>query len=101
MIKDIKKYERYAELKNLVAEAEIEIKEINKEILDELRELGVEEFPTDFGKFVLSKRKKWIYPEEVIRLEEEYKAKKKESEQIGTADYLEAVELRFNKIKDK
>lgn len=96
---DLKKYERYAELKVAAAGIEEEIKEINKEIVKELAEFDIDEFPTEFGTFVMAKRKKWVYPAEVLILEEKFKEAKKESEQIGTAGYVDQVELRFNKPK--
>ena len=98
---DLKKYERYAELKNIVAEADKEIKEINLEIVKELAEFDIDEFPTDFGTFVMAKRKKWIYPDSVTLLETAFKEAKTEAEQIGTAEYVDQIELRFNKPKNK
>jgi len=96
---DLKKYERYAELKGIVAEAEKELKEINAVIVKELSEFDIDEFPTEFGKFTISKRKKWVYPEEVLLLETRFKEAKIESEQIGTAGYVDQLELRFSKPK--
>ncbi len=46
-----------------------------------------------------SKSKKWVYPDSVLLLETAFKDAKTESEQIGTAGYVEQVELRFNKNK--
>ena len=61
---------------------------------------GLEEIESDWGMFSFMKRRTWVYPENVIQLESNYKAAKKESEQKGTASYDEANTLMFKPKKN-
>jgi len=52
-----------------------------------------------YGKFTVSNLKKWEYPESLISLEEEVKAKKAKAQSTGDATYTESPSLRFTPIK--
>lgn len=87
----------YAELKAKIKEIEERIKEIAPTILEVLTSTGSEEIDVKgTGKFILSLYRTWTYPQEIVTIEETLKAKKKESEQKGTATYVEKPVLKFN-----
>ena len=92
---DKSKLERYAELKVEAARIKAAIDELNPLIQAEMEESNLEEIESDYGKFYFKKRRDWTYPENVVKLEEEYKAEKKKSEQVGTATYNEINILNF------
>jgi len=92
------KLERYAELKKIVKEAEEEMDPLKGEILEMMGDN--EEVDTDFGKFVVSHRRTWTYPEEIKNREDQLKRDKKSCEQLGTADYVENSTLMFKENKE-
>lgn len=98
---DKEKLQRYAELKSLISKYEAEIDELNPLIKAEMEESETDEINSDFGKFYFKKRRSWEYPESVVKLEEDYKKAKKESEQLGTATYVENNILTFTTKKNE
>jgi vacuolar-type H+-ATPase subunit I/STV1 len=92
---DKSKLERYAELKIESAKLKAEIDELNPLIQLEMEESNLEEIESDYGHFFFKKKREWEYPQNVVELEEKYKAEKKKSEQLGTATYQEVNVLNF------
>lgn len=91
----------YAELKKEIKRLEEKAELLNPAVLEIMQENQVEEIAIgDFGKLSMASRRSWIYPEAVKELEDTLKAKKKESEQIGSADYTEKFYVVFKGNKD-
>lgn len=92
-------YEEYAvidaEIKALTAKKDA-IKEI---ILDEMVSGGEDKIDTGVGKFSITKLKKWTYPDEVLSIEDQFKAAKAKAESTGEATYVETNSLRFTGVK--
>lgn len=86
-------FEQYAELKRVEKEVAAKIKELQPSIIEAMGEN--EEVETNFGMFVIGKRRAWKYPAEVEVKEQELKEAKKECEQLGTATYEENPYLIF------
>ena len=81
---------KYAELKKEIKRLETISDEINPEVIEIMRKNEVEEITiNDLGKLSLGSRRTWVYPKEIKEKEEELKKDKKQSEQLGTADYVE------------
>ncbi len=85
-------------------EAEIAARELKKEqlrpfILEQMIAKGIKKQETSVGSFSVSKLKKWVYPEKVTKLNDEYKAAKAKAESTGEATYEEQESLRFTMIK--
>lgn len=95
------KLQRYAEIKVQMSTLKKEMDELNPLIQFEMEENKVDEIESDFGKFYFKKQRSWTYPDNVLKLESEYKAQKKESEQKGTASYIETNVLTFKSLNDK
>jgi hypothetical protein len=91
--------ERYANLKNLIRDAEAQIKEIQPEVLEIMGDN--EELSTDFGTFTIGHRRTYKYPESIVEAEEKLKAAKKEVEQTGIGcSYTENPYLIFKGVKE-
>ena len=93
---DKTKLERYAELKRIVKQAEEEMDPMKEEILTMMGDH--EEVETDFGKFVVTHRRTYTYPEEIKQREDDLKKAKKTCEQLGTAEYVEKSILMFKEV---
>lgn len=92
----VAKLKRYAELKASIKAMEEEADSLNPDILGYMTENEVKEIPTDVGFFTTYERRTWKYPAEVESIKAEFDAKKKESEQLGTATYKVTTSLRFS-----
>ena len=92
---DKSKLERYAELKVEATRIKGLIEELNPLIQAEMEESNIEDIESDYGHFFFKKKREWEYPQNVVELEEKFKAEKKKSEQLGTATYQEVNVLNF------
>jgi len=92
-------YQEYAMLEAEIAALEAKKEQLRPHILKRMMDDGVEKLDTGFGKFSISKLKKWVYPEAVVELGEEFKAAKAKAESTGDATYTEQESLRFTAVK--
>lgn len=91
--------ERYAHLKKIVKEAEKEIKEINPKIREQLLHTLEQKEETSFGKFYFVTMRNWIYPDSIVKKEEELTKLQEEAQQKGWATYTERHDLKFSPKK--
>ena len=89
----------YAEIDAQIKALEAKKDEMKGIILAEMLENGQEAVETEVGKFTVTRLKKYVYPEEVVELGEEFKAAKAKAESTGDATYTESESLRFTGIK--
>lgn len=91
---------RYAELSFQIKQLEAMKDVIYQEAIYEMMALGDGNIAFDCGKVSLSHSAKWEYPEEVLALKEQLKAKELEAKQFGTAIETKTTILKFtaNKI---
>jgi len=95
------KLNEYAQIKKDIKILEAKAELLNPEILELMQENEVEEIAIgDMGKLSMSSRRNWKYPADVISWEEDLKAKKKEAEQRGTAQYTEKKYVIFKGNKE-
>lgn len=92
-------YEEYAVLESQIAALEAKKDQLRPSILKKMIEDGMTKVDTAVGKFSVTKRKTWTYPEEVNELGEEFKAAKAKAESTGEATYEESDSLRFTSAK--
>lgn len=92
-------YEEYASLDAQIAALESKKEQLRPHILKSMIEQGLEKIETAVGKFSVSKRKVWTYPEEVLSIGEQFKAEKAKAESTGEATYEEVDSLRFTMAK--
>lgn len=91
---DIKLFNDYATLKEAEKEIQAKLDELKPKIIELMGEN--EEINTDFGSFVIGKRRRWTYPENINQLGERYKEAKIEAERTGEAQYEENPYLIFS-----
>jgi len=92
-------FEEYATL-----EAEIKAREEKKEqlrpfIIEKMLKESSKKVETSVGSFSINQLKKWEYPQEVLKIGEDFKAAKAKAESTGEATYKEQPSLRFTIIK--
>lgn len=92
---DKAKIERYAELKSLIKEAELEMKPLGEEILQSAVEENLEEIETDFGVFTVGHRRSYEYPQEIVEMEADLIVAKKTAAAKGEANQSEKPYLIF------
>jgi len=96
-------YETYALLEAEIAAREAKKAQLKPFIIKRMIEDGMKSMDTSVGKFSVSKRKVWSYPEEVVlavkELDQEAKAIKAKAESTNQATYEEVPSLRFTQIK--
>lgn len=88
-------YTRYAEITNSIAALEEQQALIRKQIESSLPDEG---YKDDKVTAFWSIKKKWVYPEKVIKAEEVFKTEKKLSESDGSATSEEIRQLTI-KVK--
>lgn len=96
---DTNKYEQYAVLEAKIAELEAQKEILRPEIIAEMEKAGLAKVETGVGKFSVSKLKKWVYPQYVLDMNDEYKAAKAKAESTGEATYEEQSSMRFTPNK--
>lgn len=95
------KLNEYASIKKDIKILEAKAELLNPEILELMEASGAEEIEIgDMGKLSMGSRRNWKYPADVISWEEDLKAKKKEAEQRGTAQYTEKKYVIFKSNKE-
>jgi hypothetical protein len=92
-------YEEYAVLDAEIAALELKKEQLRPFILQKMIDEGIDKMETSVGKFSISKRKTWTYPEEVMEIGEEFKSAKAKAESTGEATYEETESLRFTSAK--
>jgi len=92
-------YEQYASIKAQIKALQVQAEKISEDILKDMREKGEKKVELPIGSFTITNRKSWTYPENVNKINEEYKTAKAIAESEGTATYIEEESLRFNEIK--
>lgn len=92
-------FEEYAVLEAEISALELKKEQLRPFIIKKMVDDGVEKLETAVGKFTLSKRKTWTYPESVLAIGEEFKTAKAKSESTGEATYEETESLRFTQAK--
>jgi hypothetical protein len=93
------KYEQYALLSCKLKELEAEQTALREEILTDMQAKGERSIEHTLGKFTVQSRKKWTYPESVLKKEEAYKLAKTKAELNGTATFIENHNLTFTIAK--
>lgn len=88
-----------AALKAKIAEFELKQDQLKPFIIEQMNESGVSKMETDIGKFTVSKRKTWTYPEAIVELGDELKNQKAKAESTGEATYEEVEGLTFTPVK--
>lgn len=89
----------YADVEAQIAALELKKEQLKPFIIKKMLEDGKEKVDIGVGKFSLSIRKKWTYPESVIAKEEELKAAKATAESTGDATFEEFDQLRYTSTK--
>jgi len=80
-------FQKYAQIKNQIKELQLQAKEIEKSVLEEMKKAGAEIVKSDWGTFSIAKRRIWTYSPKVIDLSEKLRLLKKEEEEKGIASY--------------
>lgn len=88
-------YGEYAELEAQISALELKKEQLRPHIISMMIESGLDKVETALGKFSVSPRKVWTYPEEVTAINEEFKAAKAKAESTGEATFEEVPSLRF------
>lgn len=96
---DKKLLERYAQLKQVVKEAEKELKEMNPQIREQMAASNTDEAETSFGKFYFSVTPMWTYPADIVLKQQEVEKLEEEAKQKGTATYIDRRDLKFSPKK--
>ncbi len=92
-------FSEYATLESQIAELELKKEQLKPHIIKMMRDQGLDKTETALGKFSLTLRKVWTYPQEVLDIGEEFKAAKAKSESTGEAELEEVDQLRYTAAK--
>jgi len=92
-------YEEYASLDAQIAALEAKKDQLRPHILKMMIEQGQKMVDTAVGKFSVSKRKVWTYPERITELKESVKAEEAKAQSTGEATFEEVDSLRFTQVK--
>lgn len=92
---DEKKLAQYASVKASIATLEKEAAELKKSIEESMLAEGKDLIPSVFGEFKMQGRKSWVYPANVMRLEEQCEVARVEAQERGTATFTEKKGLYF------
>lgn len=87
--------ERYAVIKSQITELEAEAEKIKPEIVASMEAEEAEKVETDFGAFVLEKRRTWEFSEKIQMAENDVKEMKAKEKGEGIATYVELPVLKF------
>lgn len=92
------KLKLYASLKAQISSLEDKLEQIKPEIVSIVEELNPidKTIETDWGTFEMVQKRKYIYPQSIVDAETEIKAKKKELEATGEAEFEISPYLKFN-----
>lgn len=92
-------YAEYADVEAQIAALELKKEQLRPHIVQMMLADGKEKLDIGVGKFSLSVRRKWTYPESVTKKEEEFKAAKATAESTGEATFEEFDQLRYTSTK--
>lgn len=92
-------WDEYAQLQAEANAIEEKMSQLRPHIIKMMIERGLDKMETSFGKFAISKRKVWKYPEAVTEIGEQFKEAKARAESTGEATYEEVDSLRFTQAK--
>lgn len=92
-------YSQYAQLESEIAALESKKEQLRPHIMQMMLEKGEEKVDIGVGKFSVSPRKVWTYPESVTQISEEFKAAKAKAESTGEATFEEVPQLRYTPAK--
>ena len=92
-------YGEYAKLEAEISALELKKEQLRPHIIKQMVDEGIEKTDIGVGKFSVSKRKVWTYPDEVLDIGEQFKAAKAKSESTGEATYEETDQLRYTANK--
>lgn len=91
-------YAEYAILKERIKILTNQAEAVAKILIDEINETGKPSLETTVGKFTVSKRKTWSYPENIVELGETLKAEQAKAQSTGDATYVEKDSLLFTAV---
>lgn len=92
-------YSEYAQLDADIAALEAKKEQLRPFIIKQMLDQSIDKIDIGVGKFSVSPRKIWSYPEEVTEINEKYKAAKAKAESTGEATYEEVPSLRYTPAK--
>lgn len=92
------KHEEYATLKDEIKRLTKQAEAIGKQIIEEMVDAGQDSLTLGIGKFTLSPRKTWTYPDRVTALGEKFDAEKAKAQSTGEATYEEKNSLLFTAV---
>jgi hypothetical protein len=92
-------YEEYAVIDAQIKALTDQKEGLRARILDVLIDQNEEKLPTDVGTFSVSHRKKWDYPERILKMESAYKTAQIKAQSTGEATYEIVETLLFTPIK--
>lgn len=89
------KLNNYHALTQQIAELEAKKEALKLQIMDEMRNEGLEAVQTDFGRFTLYNVVKYTFSDDVKKAEEKVKRMKEKEKDEGTALIEETPTLRY------
>lgn len=92
-------YAEYAQVEAEIAALELKKEQLRPHIIKMMLEQGKDKIDIGIGKFSLSIRKAWKYPESVLAIGEQFKAAKAKAESTGEAEFEEFDQLRYTSAK--
>lgn len=92
-------FEEYAKIRAEKEALELKEEQLKPFIIQMMIEEGEDKKDIGVGKFSVSQRKTWTYPEEVVELGETFKAAKAKAESTGDATFEETPSLRYTPTK--
>lgn len=99
MSKTSSSYAEYAILKERIKILTNQAEAVAKILIEEINATGQPSLETTVGKFTVSKRKTWTYPENIVELGETLKAEQAKAQSTGDATYEEKDSLLFTAVK--
>lgn len=92
-------FEEYAIIESQIAALVAQKESLRPQIVKTMIEQGADKIDTGVGKFSISKRKTWTYPEWVTAIGDSFKEAKAKAESTKEATYEEAESLRFTPVE--
>lgn len=89
------KLQEYAAIKKQIEELEMRADEIRPEIVGAMLAEQADKVETEFGDFVMEKRRSWEFSESVTLAEDKVKQLKAKEKAEGVATYTENPVLKF------
>lgn len=92
-------YSEYAQLEAEISALELKKEQLRPHITKMMLDDGIDKLDIGVGKFSVSPRKTWAYPDEVLEIGEKFKAAKAKAESTGEATFEETPSLRYTPAK--